>query len=181
MLVCLSWAMFCLNHAHAGERITIGVTLFLTMIFLNGYANTSLPKVSYVKSIDIFMVVSLSEILLIIFESIIVTKLFVTQECKRIRKDIRRRTMSKRKLSSVTNVSRLLSFFLLNSRIQSPSIKPAQKANSVCEILDLFVSQTVSPFVHIANYRLTNYFFSRQAEDRSKLFQRTREILLSVK
>ena len=110
MLVCLSWAMFCLNHSHSGERITIGVTLFLTMIFLNGYANTSLPKVSYVKSIDIFMVVSLTEILLIIFESIIVTKLFVSQECKKIRKDIRRRTISKRKFSTVTNVSRFVWF-----------------------------------------------------------------------
>eukprot|EP00112_Aurelia_sp_Birch-Aquarium-sp1_P012125 Seg2549.3 transcript_id=Seg2549.3/GoldUCD/mRNA.D3Y31 product="Gamma-aminobutyric acid receptor subunit beta-3" protein_id=Seg2549.3/GoldUCD/D3Y31 len=116
MLVCLSWAMFCLNHAHAGERITIGVTLFLTMIFLNGYANTSLPKVSYVKSIDIFMVVSLTEILLIIFESIIVTKLFVTQECKRIRKDIRRRTMSKRKLSSVTNEEKKAALTVLENK-----------------------------------------------------------------
>ena len=80
MLVCLSWTMFCLNHNHAGERITIGVTLFLTMIFINGQANISLPKVSYIKSIDIFIVVSLAEILLIIIESIIVTKLIVQRE-----------------------------------------------------------------------------------------------------
>ena len=90
MLVCLSWTMFCLNHNHAGERITIGVTLFLTMIFINGQANISLPKVSYIKSIDIFIVVSLAEILLIIIESIIVTKLIVKREkemmCKKSRK-----------------------------------------------------------------------------------------------
>ena len=84
MLVCLSWTMFCLKHKHAGERITIGVTLFLTMIFINGQANTSLPKVSYIKSIDIFIVFSLAEILLIIIESILVTKLTAIKEREQV-------------------------------------------------------------------------------------------------
>ena len=67
--------MFCLNHDHTGDRITIGVTLFLTMMFLHGYANTSLPRVSYVKMVDLFMVVSLGEILIITVESIVISKL----------------------------------------------------------------------------------------------------------
>ena len=92
MLVCLSWTMFCLNHNHAGERITIGVTLFLTMIFINGQANTSLPKVSYIKSVDIFIVFSLAEILLIIIESIVVTKLIVKKESKKARRRSRKRS-----------------------------------------------------------------------------------------
>eukprot|EP00795_Rhopilema_esculentum_P001084 gene1084-15417_t len=92
MLVCLSWTMFCLNRVHSGERITIGVTLFLTMIFLNGYANTSLPKVSYVKSVDLFMVVSLAEILLIIIESIVVTMLLVQKDNMLVRELSRKRT-----------------------------------------------------------------------------------------
>ena len=92
MLVCLSWTMFCLNHNHAGERITIGVTLFLTMIFINGQANVSLPKVSYIKSIDIFIVVSLAEILLIIIESIIVTKIIVKKEKEMMSKRSRKKS-----------------------------------------------------------------------------------------
>lgn len=76
MLVGLSWTMFCLNHDHTGDRITIGVTLFLTMMFLHGYANTSLPRVSYVKMVDLFMVVSLGEILVITVESIVISKLY---------------------------------------------------------------------------------------------------------
>ena len=83
MLVGLSWTMFCLNHDHTGDRITIGVTLFLTMMFLHGYANTSLPRVSYVKMVDLFMVVSLGEILIITVESIVISKLhdrFIDQE-----------------------------------------------------------------------------------------------------
>ena len=83
MLVGLSWTMFCLNHDHTGDRITIGVTLFLTMMFLHGYANTSLPRVSYVKMVDLFMVVSLGEILIITVESIVISKLhdrYITRE-----------------------------------------------------------------------------------------------------
>ena len=86
MLVVLSWTMFCLNHDHTGDRITIGVTLFLTMMFLHGYANTSLPRVSYVKMVDLFMVVALGEILIITVESIIISKLherYIHQEEKR--------------------------------------------------------------------------------------------------
>lgn len=98
MLVCFSWTMFCLNHTHSGERITIGVTLFLTMIFLNGQANTSLPRVSYVKSIDIYMVVSLAEVLFIIIESIIVTKMIVGKESRRTkRRKLRRQRMHSQK------------------------------------------------------------------------------------
>jgi len=81
-----------LNHNHAGERITIGVTLFLTMIFINGQANVSLPKVSYIKSIDIFIVVSLAEILLIIIESIIVTKIIVKKEKEMMSKRSRKKS-----------------------------------------------------------------------------------------
>ena len=86
MLVILSWTMFCLNHDHTGDRITIGVTLFLTMMFLHGYANTSLPRVSYVKMVDLFMVVALGEILVITVESIVISKLhdsYVEQEERR--------------------------------------------------------------------------------------------------
>ena len=86
MLVILSWTMFCLNHDHTGDRITIGVTLFLTMMFLHGYANTSLPRVSYVKMVDLFMVVALGEILIITVESIVISKLhdsYVEQEERR--------------------------------------------------------------------------------------------------
>ncbi len=87
MLVLLSWGMLCLGQESSGDRITVGLTLFLTMIFLQGYANTSLPRVSYVKSIDLFMFVSLMEILLILIESIVVSNLYM----RRNKKDEKRR------------------------------------------------------------------------------------------
>ena len=86
--------MFLLTQEHSGDRLTIGVTLFLTMILLHGYANTSLPKVSYIKEVDWFMIISLASILLIIVESLIATRWYVklkNKEDKRKRQESVRR------------------------------------------------------------------------------------------
>jgi len=45
VLVSLSWMTFYMEPADIGDRLSIGVTLILTMIFLLGYINQSLPKV----------------------------------------------------------------------------------------------------------------------------------------
>lgn len=45
ILVSLSWMTFYMEAADIGDRLSIGVTLILTMIFLLGYINQSLPKV----------------------------------------------------------------------------------------------------------------------------------------
>ena len=45
VLVSLSWITFFMEPTDVGDRLSIGVTLILTMIFLLGYINQSLPKV----------------------------------------------------------------------------------------------------------------------------------------
>lgn len=59
ILVILSWIIYYMTPDQVGDRLGIGVTLILTMIFLLGYANGSLPKVSYIKAIDWYMIVCL--------------------------------------------------------------------------------------------------------------------------
>lgn len=56
ILVILSWIIYYMSPEQVGDRLAIGVTLILTMIFLLGYANGSLPKVSYIKAIDWYMI-----------------------------------------------------------------------------------------------------------------------------
>ena len=55
-----------------GDRLAIGVTLILTMIFLLGYVNGSLPKVSYIKAIDWYMIVALLCISASLIETVLV-------------------------------------------------------------------------------------------------------------
>ena len=71
MIVCLSWITFYMDVTIVGDRLTIAITLLLTMIFLMGYINASLPKVSYAKAIDIYLIVSLVMIILAVTEGIV--------------------------------------------------------------------------------------------------------------
>ena len=70
----------------AGDRIAIGVTLILTMIFLLGYVNSNLPKVSYIKAIDWFAIVSLVMIILSVIESVSVYYLVKIKKRKKLKK-----------------------------------------------------------------------------------------------
>ena len=55
-----------------GNRMTLGTTVILTIMFLLGSLNGNLPKVSYPKVVDWYLLVSLSFVLLSLLKSIIV-------------------------------------------------------------------------------------------------------------
>ena len=55
MIVIVSWVSFYINRASAPARVGLGVTTVLTMTTLIGSTNRALPKVSYIKSIDIYL------------------------------------------------------------------------------------------------------------------------------
>ncbi|EFO16297.2 GABA receptor subunit [Loa loa] len=55
LIVVISWISFWLNRDATQARVAIGVTTVLTMTTLMTLTNASLPKVSYVKSLDIFL------------------------------------------------------------------------------------------------------------------------------
>ena len=53
----MSWVSFWLNRGAAPARVSLGVTTVLTMTTLSNSVNAALPKVSYMKSIDIYLFV----------------------------------------------------------------------------------------------------------------------------
>uniref|UniRef100_A0A8R1DVB9 Gamma-aminobutyric acid receptor subunit beta n=1 Tax=Caenorhabditis japonica TaxID=281687 RepID=A0A8R1DVB9_CAEJA len=55
LIVVISWVSFWLNREAVQARVAIGVTTVLTMTTLMTSTNASLPKVSYVKSLDVFL------------------------------------------------------------------------------------------------------------------------------
>lgn len=44
-LVMLSWIVFWMSPDNGGDRLTVGITCILTIVFLLGYVNAMLPKV----------------------------------------------------------------------------------------------------------------------------------------
>lgn len=57
LIVMLSWIAFWINHNSTPARIALGITTVLTMTTLTNSARESLPKVSYVKSIEWFLII----------------------------------------------------------------------------------------------------------------------------
>ena len=55
-----------------GNRMALGITTILTIMFLLGSLNGSLPKVSYPKALDWYLLVSFAFIFLTMVECMIV-------------------------------------------------------------------------------------------------------------
>ena len=55
LIVIISWVSFWLNRGAAPARVGLGVTTVLTMTTLMASVNAALPKISYMKSIDIYL------------------------------------------------------------------------------------------------------------------------------
>ena len=55
LIVVISWVSFWLNRGATPARVGLGVTTVLTMTTLMASTNSQLPKISYVKSIDIYL------------------------------------------------------------------------------------------------------------------------------
>jgi len=59
LIVVLSWVSFWLNIDAVPGRVSLGLLTVLTMTTQSSGANASLPKVSYIKAIDVWMIVCL--------------------------------------------------------------------------------------------------------------------------
>ena len=55
LIVMMSWVSFYLDRKSAPARVGLGVTTVLTMVTLMGSVNRSLPKISYMKALDVYL------------------------------------------------------------------------------------------------------------------------------
>ncbi|XP_068756454.1 gamma-aminobutyric acid receptor subunit beta-3-like isoform X1 [Montipora capricornis] len=56
LIVILSWISFCIPHDSTAARIALGITSVLTITTILNMLNTTMPKVSYVKAIDWYLI-----------------------------------------------------------------------------------------------------------------------------
>ncbi|KAI5735838.1 hypothetical protein M8J77_023350 [Diaphorina citri] len=82
LIVAISWVSFWLNRNATPARVALGVTTVLTMTTLMSSTNAALPKVSYVKSIDVYLgtcfVMVFASLLGIVFVHIVVNGILNT-------------------------------------------------------------------------------------------------------
>ncbi|CAH1777617.1 unnamed protein product, partial [Owenia fusiformis] len=56
LIVMLSWVSFWINHEATSARVALGITTVLTMTTISTGVRSTLPRISYVKAIDIYLV-----------------------------------------------------------------------------------------------------------------------------
>ena len=71
-VVMLSWIVFWMERDDIGNRMALGITTVLTIMFLLGSLNGNLPKVSYPKALDWYLLVSFCFVFLSLIECMIV-------------------------------------------------------------------------------------------------------------
>ncbi|KAJ8407056.1 hypothetical protein AAFF_G00287320 [Aldrovandia affinis] len=94
LIVILSWVSFWINMDAAPARVALGITTVLTMTTQSSGSRASLPKVSYVKAIDIWMAVCLLFVFAALLEYAGVN--FVSRQQKEFLR-LRRRTKRREK------------------------------------------------------------------------------------
>lgn len=84
LIVIISWVSFWLNRNATPARVALGVTTVLTMTTLMSSTNAALPKISYVKSIDVYLgtcfVMVFASLLGKISKNLLYIKYFYTNE-----------------------------------------------------------------------------------------------------
>ncbi|NXO88555.1 GLRA3 protein, partial [Certhia brachydactyla] len=110
LIVILSWVSFWINMDAAPARVALGITTVLTMTTQSSGSRASLPKVSYVKAIDIWMAVCLLFVFSALLEYAAVN--FVSRQHKELLRFRRKRKKSKQYFFKKKRTF-LLFFFLL--------------------------------------------------------------------
>uniref|UniRef100_A0A4W6CNA0 Glycine receptor, alpha 1 n=1 Tax=Lates calcarifer TaxID=8187 RepID=A0A4W6CNA0_LATCA len=167
LIVILSWVSFWINMDAAPARVGLGITTVLTMTTQSSGSRASLPKVSYVKAIDIWMAVCLLFVFSALLEYAAVN--FIARQHKELlRFRRRRRHMKVNKLShhnTITHLYPQVGFFL-SGFVGNNNNAPASAApeKSIEEMKKLFISRakridTVSRVAFPLVFLIFNIFY----------------------
>ena len=72
LVVALSWIVFWMDKKEMGDRMALGITTILTIMFLLGSLNATMPRVSYPKALDWYLLVSFTFVFLSLIECMVV-------------------------------------------------------------------------------------------------------------
>eukprot|EP00794_Sanderia_malayensis_P006034 gene6034-6735_t len=95
LIVMVSWSTFWISQDAVPARAGIIITTILTLITMLGVVNTNMPKVSYIKAIDLFLLVSFIFVFCALVEYIMVLNLHnYCATKKKAKKDTSKRSES---------------------------------------------------------------------------------------
>ncbi|CAL8311846.1 unnamed protein product [Lota lota] len=114
LMVMLSWVSFWIDRRAVPARVPLGITTVLTMSTIITGVNASMPRVSYIKAVDIYLWVSFVFVFLSVIEYAAVNYLSTRQE--RRERDLRERELRERlPCTCETSYSEALSYGVMTS------------------------------------------------------------------
>ncbi|XP_053421509.1 gamma-aminobutyric acid receptor subunit rho-3 [Nycticebus coucang] len=86
LMVMLSWVSFWIDRRAVPARVSLGITTVLTMSTITTSVSASMPQVSYVKAVDVYLWVSSTFVFLSVIEYAAVNYLTTVEEQNRFKK-----------------------------------------------------------------------------------------------
>uniref|UniRef100_A0A1A7XW44 Gamma-aminobutyric acid receptor subunit beta-2 n=2 Tax=Nothobranchiidae TaxID=405002 RepID=A0A1A7XW44_9TELE len=86
LITILSWVSFWINYDASAARVALGITTVLTMTTINTHLRETLPKIPYVKAIDIYLMGCFVFVFLALLEYAFVNYIFFGQGPQRQKK-----------------------------------------------------------------------------------------------
>lgn len=135
-IVCVSWITLWIHKNCISSRFGVGMTTLLTICTIWGAVNRGLPKVHYVKAVDIYFIVSFCFILFVIIEFALVLN-FNTDELKKKEVDSKQQNSIQRKNVQVQPIMDSMLTGVTNFARKRLKIPPINTAHEVSELIVL--------------------------------------------
>uniref|UniRef100_A0AAF5PRK0 Gamma-aminobutyric acid receptor subunit beta n=1 Tax=Wuchereria bancrofti TaxID=6293 RepID=A0AAF5PRK0_WUCBA len=120
IIVMLSWISFWISHEATSARVALATTTILTMTTIGIGVRQSLPAISYVKSIDIYLVVCFMFVFAALLEYAIINYSYYNRQSKLCENKTKKNKRNKIAKSNVMHYGTIISDKNDNNRSQSP-------------------------------------------------------------
>lgn len=138
LIVMLSWVSFWINHEATSARVALGITTVLTMTTISTGVRSSLPRISYVKAIDIYLVMCFVFVFAALLEYAAVNYTYWGARAKKKKKEKRQREKEER-LAKAGGDSSVTASGVVGANASGTDLKADDK-EEIIELQDLRMS-----------------------------------------